>query len=165
MTNDAVNVIDLLEAQHREVEALFAELEQTDAGKRDIVTTLAQKLLAHMLVEQTIVYPAFAQTLEDCVHEGYEEHEVARFALSRLLATRSNDATFDAKVKALKELVEHHVKEEERSMFPRARKHIDAARLEALGSEAKIAFDGSVPSRPATLLRRAEKVALLKRAS
>ena len=165
MTNDAVNVIDLLEAQHREVEALFAELEQTDAGKRDIVTTLAQKLLAHMLIEQTIVYPAFAKAVEDSVHEGYEEHEVARFALSRVLGTRSNDATFEAKVKALKELIEHHVKEEESTMFPKARKALGETRLREIGAEAAEAFERAVSSRPATLLRRAEKVALLKQAS
>jgi iron-sulfur cluster repair protein YtfE (RIC family) len=164
MSTEAPNVIDLLSSQHREVEALFAELEKAESGKKDIVTTLAQKLLAHMFVEQTIVYPAFANANEDSVHEGYEEHELARFALARVLGTRSNDATFDAKIKALRELIEHHVKEEENSMFPKARA-LGEARLVAIGREAKESFDRIVSSRPATLLRRAEKVALLKQAS
>lgn len=164
MNNEAVNVIELLESQHREVEALFAELEKAESGRKDIVTTLAQKLLAHMFVEQTIVYPAFADATEESVHEGYEEHELARFALSRVLGTRSNDATFDAKIKALRELIEHHVKEEERTMFPRARA-LGEARLAEIGREAKEAFDRIASSRPATLLRRAERVALLKQAS
>jgi len=165
MTNTDENVIDLLESHHREVEALFAELERTETGKKDIVTTLAQKLLAHMLIEQTIVYPAFAEAFEDAVHEGYEEHEVARFALSRVLGTRSNDATFDAKIKALRELIAHHVEEEETEIFPKVKRRFSEARLKELGAEAAEAFSMLSTGRPATLLRRAEKVALLKQAS
>jgi hemerythrin-like domain-containing protein len=41
---------------------------------------------------------------------------------------------FGAKAKVLKELIEHHADEEEKEMFPKARKALGAAELRDLGS-------------------------------
>lgn len=165
MKTNASNVIDVLEAHHRDVAATFSELDRTQTGKRDVVTTLAQKLLAHIVVVQTIVYPAFARAAADAVRDGHEEHELARFALSRVLGTRSTDATFDAKVKALRDLVEHHFAGEACVTFAKARASIDEKTLFELGAEVATAFEAMVSSRPATLMRRAERVAHVARAS
>lgn len=165
MKTNGSNVIDVLEAHHRDIAATFTELDRTQTGKRDVVTVLAQKLLAHIVVVQTIVYPAFARAAQGAVRDGHEEHELVRFALSRVLGTRSTDATFDAKVKALRDLVEHHFAGEAYIAFAKARASIDEDTLAALGAEVCTAYHAMVSSRPATLLRRAERVALLARAS
>ncbi|MFN2460888.1 MAG: hypothetical protein ABR591_09410, partial [Candidatus Velthaea sp.] len=50
-------------------------------------------------------------------------------------ASSGRDETLTAKVTVLKELVEHHVKEEESEIFSEARSAIGAEGLEALGAD------------------------------
>ena len=110
----------LLEEQHTEVKALFAQLEKGVANPRPLMTKLADSLAAHMVIEQEIFYPAVMGASPDLVRESYEEHAIARFALKRLMATRPDDPSFKARVTALRELIEHHVGEEEDDLFPKA---------------------------------------------
>lgn len=108
----------LLEQQHAEVKALFAQLEQGVADPRPLLTELAHERAAHMVIEQEIFYPAVLSASPALVREGYEEHAIARFALKRLMSTQPSDPSFAARVTALRELVEHHVGEEEDDLFP-----------------------------------------------
>jgi iron-sulfur cluster repair protein YtfE (RIC family) len=135
----------LLEKQHRKVEALFKKL---DGGKGDlhaIAIDLATDLAAHMVIEEEIFYPAVKAVKPDLVLESYEEHAIARYALKRLLAADSHAESFAAKVTALKELIEHHVQEEESDLFPKVNKAL-GEQLEPLGAEMKERFDEMVAS-------------------
>lgn len=151
----------LLEQQHREVEALFAELEKGAKDARKTVKELARNLLAHMVIEQAIFYPAVKEAGADAIHEAYEEHHVARVEIARLVATDTDDETFAAKVKTLKELIAHHVKEEEKELFPKVRKRVEAEQLASLGESMKKDFDRLVERLPRTLHARAEAVDVL----
>lgn len=108
----------LLETQHREVESLFAKLEEGEGDVPALVQELANNLAAHMTIEQEIFYPGVRLLDEDLVDESFEEHAIAELALKRLLATRPDEEIFEARVKALKELIENHVEEEEEELFP-----------------------------------------------
>jgi hemerythrin-like domain-containing protein len=122
----------LLEDQHRKVEALFEKLESGGADGA-VLEELANSLAAHMAIEQDIFYPAIKEVDSDLVNESFEEHSIAEVALKRLLATDSDDDSFDARVTALKELIEHHVEEEEEELFPAVEKALSAETLEKLG--------------------------------
>jgi hemerythrin-like domain-containing protein len=135
-----MNAIELLESQHREVEALFEKLEKGKAGRPKLLIQLANSL-AHMAIEQDIFYPAVKEVDSDLVNESYEEHSLAEVALKRLLATEPDDEAFDARVTALKELIEHHVEEEEQELFPSVAKVLEAKTLEKLGQVMKPRFD------------------------
>ena len=132
---------DLLEKQHRTVEGLFKKLEGGGGDIPALLKELAADLAAHMIVEQEIFYPAVLKVKEDLVLEGYEEHAAAEGALKRLLKTSPKDVTFKAKVTVLKELIEHHVKEEEGDLFPKVEKALGAERLTELGRKMKPLFD------------------------
>jgi len=131
----------LLEKQHRKVESTFKKLEGPKPDAAALLHELANDLVAHMAIEQKIFYPVVRSVKEDLVLESYEEHAVAELALKRLLATDPGDATFKAKVTTLKELIEHHVKEEEEDLFPKVEKALGDEQLEALGKEMKAAFE------------------------
>ncbi len=135
---------ELLEAQHRKVEQLFKRIESGRSDKKATVRELADALGAHMMIEEEIFYPAVKKVKEDLVMESYEEHDVARYALRNLLGTSVSDERFDARVTALKELIEHHVKEEEEDLFPKVRKAMADETQSALGKEMKDAFGGYV---------------------
>ena len=131
----------LLENQHRKVEALFKKLEN---GRSDPVATLeelANSLAAHMAIEQEIFYPKVKELDSDVINESYEEHAVAELALKRLLMTDPAEEAFMARVTTLKELIEHHVQEEEEELFPTVEKKIDEDELNQLGKAMKARFD------------------------
>lgn len=123
----------LLEDQHRKVEALFEKLE-SGGSDADVLEELANSLAAHMAIEQDIFYPAIKEVDSDLVNESFEEHSIAEVALKRLLATDDGDDSFDARVTALKELIEHHVEEEEEQLFPAVEKALSEETLEKLGT-------------------------------
>jgi hemerythrin-like domain-containing protein len=131
----------LLEKQHRKVEAAFKKLEGGHSDPAPILEELANDLTGHMAIEQKIFYPAAKETDEDQILESFEEHALAEIALKRLLATDPGHETFHAKVSALKELILHHVKEEEETLFPEVEKALGEEKLEALGKRMSEAFE------------------------
>lgn len=131
-----MNAIDLLEAQHRQVEKIFSQIEKAKsaAAKTTLFEKLADNLAVHAAIEEHQFYPAVkAKRTEDVLLESLEEHLGIKRVLADLLETEADDDTFDAKIKVLQEQVEHHVEEEETDLFPKARKVLDAEMLEALG--------------------------------
>ncbi len=155
----------LLERQHRKVEAIFKKLESGRAKAEPLVIELATDLLAHMAIEQDIFYPAIKAVDEDLVLESFEEHAVAQVALKRLVEADPDDKAFKAKVIVLKELIQHHVEEEEEELFPKVEKALGEEKLVFLGKQMKAAFDeaveagyeGALPKGKTTSADRAEK--------
>ncbi len=131
----------LLEAQHRTVEALFEKLECGQGDRATTLVELARNLVAHMVVEQEIFYPAIKQTDEELVNESYEEHALGELALRRLLSTSPAEPTFKARVSALKELIAHHVSEEEEELFPQVEESVADETLTQLTKQMKARFD------------------------
>ncbi|HTA89388.1 MAG TPA: hemerythrin domain-containing protein [Polyangiaceae bacterium] len=130
----------LLEKQHLAVKALFKKLERGSSPAAPLLKQLSNNLAAHMAIEQEIYYPAAKAVKEDLIFESLEEHSLAELGLKRLLATRSKDASFRAKVTACKELIEHHVEEEEGELFPAVDKNLGAEELAEMAKRMKARF-------------------------
>jgi hemerythrin superfamily protein len=137
------DAIALLKKDHARVKALLAELEHTTerAAKRreKLLAEIVKELQAHTRIEEELFYPAYRDAVtkkEDTklYYEAVEEHRVVDFVIPDILECDPGATEFAAKVKVLKELVEHHAKEEERDMFPRARRMLGAAELQDLGA-------------------------------
>ncbi len=139
------NAIDLLESQHREVEALFKQLEETSdrayKAREHLFEEIAQKLTHHAKIEEKLFYPEGQAADKDLTLEAYEEHEVMKHLISRIRRTETRDETFMAKCTVLKEVVEHHVKEEESDYFPKCKKTMSADELDELGLQMKTLYD------------------------
>ena len=132
---------DLLKKQHRKVEAIFKKLEGGRGDGKALAIELANNLAAHMAIEQDIFYPAIVSVDPDLVSESFEEHALAETAIKRLLATEPDDGAFKARVVATKELIEHHVGEEEDDLFKKVKKALDTDKLEEMGAQMKARFD------------------------
>lgn len=133
-----MSAIDMLEAQHREVEELFDEYEgaESAAEKRELFEIIADKLAVHAAIEEKHFYPAVkAKQTEDILHEAVEEHLAVKRLLADLLALEADHEQFDAKMTVLREQIEHHVGEEEDEMFPKVKKLLDRDELDALEQE------------------------------
>jgi hypothetical protein len=134
----------LLTKQHDEVRALFKRIESTRShgDKLQIFDELAQNLVAHDAIEREIFYPACEQAMgmNDLLGEALVEHGVVEFSLFQAdEARRSND--FEFKCTVLKEMVEHHVKEEEDEFFPRVERALGKEKLLELGVRLKERFE------------------------
>jgi len=67
-------------------------------------------------------------------HEGNNEHQIVEQQLQKLSADRGNAGEqWMAELKVLRELVDHHVNEEESTGFSCARDEFDKDELEAMG--------------------------------
>ena len=138
-----MNAIQWLKQDHKTVRGLLSDLEATTrrALKRrgELLAKVAREIDVHTRIEEEIFYPAFKQAGdrgEDAklYHEAREEHRAAgEMVLPDLLKTAPDSEEFGGRAKVLKELVEHHAREEEREMFPRARQLLTAAQLRELG--------------------------------
>jgi hemerythrin superfamily protein len=136
-----MNAIDLLKQQHGIVKKSLEKVHKS-GGSFEELKRIADELVAHMVIEEHIFYPRVKELMKDMIEESFEEHAVARFELARLLQANGPDKKTRALV--LKELLEHHIEEEEEEMFPKVKKHVDAAELDALGLKMKTAFDNAV---------------------
>ena len=123
--DDAPDAISLLKSDHREVEGLFSQFEKTTgrARKHAIVKKICDALIVHMTIEEAIFYPparaALKQAGEDLLDEAVVEHEGIKWRIDLLKKMKPDDDLYDAEVKVLAEYVRHHVKEEERELFPK----------------------------------------------
>lgn len=119
-----MDVFKLLKKDHQKVKELFERIEGTSGEKTRDKTfkELAADLAVHSKVEETIVYPRLQQfdELREMVAEAFEEHRVAEQLLEELAAMEQKDQQWDAKLTVLKEMIEHHVEEEEGELFPEA---------------------------------------------
>ena len=132
------DAIALLKNDHRKVEELFEDFEKArgEGRKERLAHEICLELSVHAAIEEEIFYPACEGKVdEDLLKESYVEHDAVKVMIAEIQAGNGqSDEFFDAKVKVLKEEVEHHVEEEEKRMeglFAQARKaELD---LEGLG--------------------------------
>jgi hemerythrin superfamily protein len=159
LVSSNMNAIELLKMQHEKVTKALDDVHENGA-RGNKLTTIADELVAHMVIEEHIFYPRVKELMKDMVGESFEEHAVARFELARLLQASGPEVKTRALV--LKELLQHHIEEEEKEMFPKVQKNIDTVELEQLGARMKAAFETAVakgyasfvPSRPGAGTRR-----------
>jgi hypothetical protein len=148
----SIDVLELLQSQHDEVDQLMSKLE---AGTGDRVATfreLADKLAAHATVEEKIFYPSvMKEQTSDMLHEAVEEHLAIKRVLADMLEldpTAEKDE-FDAKLSVLKEEVSHHAREEEEAkLFPKLRASMSVDDLAALGNEVLAMFEELMAQEP-----------------
>ena len=139
---DAGGAIDFLMSQHRDVEALFNELETAGdraVTKKDkLAERIVEALTAHTKIEETIFYPAVKSIAPDLILESFEEHAAIKGVIRRFGGADVGDESFDAKAKVLKELVQHHVKEEEDDLFPQVKSALSREELADLGRKMQV---------------------------
>ena len=135
-----MNPIELLTEDHRAVKKLLAKGEELGTSKpakrREIFETIKREMTVHEQIEEEIFYKELRghAKAKDIVLEGIEEHNVVDTIMNDLEITEPDDEYWPAKFKVMKENIEHHIGEEEETMFPIARKVFDADELEELGT-------------------------------
>lgn len=136
------NAIAMLKSDHATVKRLLRELGETgDRAVKErerLVNEIERELKMHSQIEEEVFYPAFKAATEktdaeDLFYEATEEHHLVDIELPSLKAANPKSHEFVAKAKVLKDLVEHHIREEEAEMFAKARQLFSEDQLRQLG--------------------------------
>jgi hemerythrin superfamily protein len=140
MSSDAITV---LQSDHREVERLFARAKAPNADLDALAVAIAEALLVHTEIEEKVFYPAARErahatsnvALEKLTDEARREHGIVKGMLQRLSDARGQKPALRQILWRLEKTVLVHVLEEERLIFPLARRAFDEAELHRLGDE------------------------------
>lgn len=130
----------LLIEDHDKVKQLFKQYEKlkeegNSEEKAVLAAEICLELTVHAQVEEEIFYPAVREATDDddLMNEAEVEHASAKDLIAQIGEMDPKDEMLDARVKVLGEYVNHHVQEEEKEMFPKARNaKVD---LKTLGDE------------------------------
>src|SRR6266508_4433862 len=150
---DEPDVVDVLMADHREVEGIFAELEKPGGSpqrRRDLAQVVIAELVRHSTAEEQHLYPATREYLPD--GDRIAEHELAEHAraedvMHQLMKLDADEDTFNHLLAKLISDIRHHIQEEETKLFPRLRDACYRATLVQLGRKA-LAAEKVAPTRP-----------------
>jgi iron-sulfur cluster repair protein YtfE (RIC family) len=114
---------EMLKEDHRRVDRLFQKVKNTPKGEHlALFEQIKAELDVHAHIEETAFYPVLLKKgkkdLQDITREGIEEHAQAKMFLAEIDGTTLRNKQYEAKLKVLMEDIEHHVTEEEDTMFP-----------------------------------------------
>ena len=184
---------ELLKADHKKVSDLFSRIESASGNaKTNLFKKIRDELELHTHIEEKIFYPALENTeaARDLTLEAYEEHKGVKRLLSELDQSQPGDE-WDAKLKVLRENVEHHVDEEEGELFDKAQDVLSDEEADRLGERMQnekrkvggeaavvepqqtglvaavkraLGLDKSSPAKSSSRARRAQKSSKQKRA-
>ena len=138
---NGTDVRGMLKADHQVILELVKELDEAKSSpqRRALVARLKPVLVAHSRAEEQAVYVPMTKVAGSpdarmAGSEGAVEHSLADTVLGRLFDTE--DASTDmwkAHAKVLRELLEHHIKEEEGELFEELGEHFSDKERDAMG--------------------------------
>lgn len=156
MTDEQRDVIEILSEDHREVEAIFTELETMwaagsgadDERRKDLVDQATIELVRHAVAEEVVVYPAVKEKVSaEEAERAKREHAEAEQTMKRLENLSPDDAEFETQLRTLMQEIREHVVQEEGEMFPRMRAVMSQQELVELGSRVE-KIKKMAPTRP-----------------
>jgi hemerythrin superfamily protein len=132
-TPDAAAV---LKAEHAAVQKLFESFEKArkESVKKRLAADICRELTIHARIEEEIFYPAMREALDEAhlLDEADVEHASAKALIAEIERGSPAESHWEATVKVLGEYIRHHVKEEEKQLFPQAK--ASEADLKELGA-------------------------------
>lgn len=144
-----------LTQEHEELKELLKTAEECEPSERkNILVHIEHALVPHARGEEKTLYALMQERAQEgeakeLTSEAYEEHHVVDKLLADLKATDVKDEQWVAKLKVLKENIEHHAEEEENQLFQQAQKIFSAQEfqdiLEAYQSS-KQAYEDTLPT-------------------
>ena len=125
----ALDAVDLLMQDHREVESLFRDFEYLRQNRKDsgrVIANACAELKVHDTLETEVFYAAVAAAgdaeIQGLLSEAEKEHDTILELIEKLERTRTDHKQRDAYFSILAEHVKHHVLTEETEMFPLVRR-------------------------------------------
>ncbi len=140
-------IYEVLKKDHQKLQNIMDEIDETanqpaaeqESGRSKLLGTMKNILLAHAKTEEAIFYKSIIDqpATHDLTMEALEEHKQAERLLLELEDLAPGDERWMSKFKTLRAGIEHHIEEEEKEMFKKAKKVLTKDEAEEMGSEFK----------------------------
>jgi hemerythrin superfamily protein len=138
----AEGILQDLHNDHQEVSELIEQIMKTEESseRTSMFKELMNMLIAHSHAEQSVLYKKMEKSEDEKARkfafEGTNEHQLVEQQLQQMSRARNKASEqWTAQLTVLKELVNHHVKEEESTGFSCARSEFDKEQLEKMGQQ------------------------------
>lgn len=123
------DIVKALKEDHKELRRFGETLKSEDASnseKKEAYKNFSSLLKSHAKSEEKAVYAKCCpvEELTQEAEEGYIEHKIADNLMKDIATTRNSDK-WNALVKVLAEVVEHHADEEEKELLPKVKEHFE----------------------------------------
>jgi hemerythrin-like domain-containing protein len=131
----ARDILKTLKSEHYEIKGLFEKLNATtdraSKTRTELLAKIDQGLLPHAKWEESVFYPAFAKRADrdglKTNAEAIAEHRAVELTVMPDVHDAEVDTPeFAGRAKVFGEFVDHHAKEEEKTMFKMARELFSA---------------------------------------
>lgn len=135
------DLISVITADHRAVEAVFSELENRTGSpehRRDLADHVIAELLRHSVAEERFLYPVARTRLPDgdeVADKQIAEHAEAERVMRELEALPPSDPLFEQLLAQLMQDIRTHIQDEEHNLLPRLRSACSAEELRDLGEK------------------------------
>lgn len=135
------DILDTLQMEHGDVQELLERLVDSHNARdqKALVSQIKKALLPHAKAEEKVVYDAVlalkGKEAKIEGHEGYIEHGLAEQTLKKLDKLTANTPEFNAAAKVLKELLDHHIKEEESDIWAQVKDNFSPEQRERMNRD------------------------------
>lgn len=130
-----------VKADHDALRRVMEKIDKTrgkETKKRtELLAEMKSLLLLHSRAEEEVVYKRAVKnaSLREHILEAREEHEQAERILGELEALDPDAERWEAKFSVLREMIEHHMEEEEDELLPQAAQDFSEEEIDSLGDE------------------------------
>jgi len=122
-----MDALTVLRREHTRIEQLFIEFDSLSdcacSGRKAIMREIDELVRRHIAMEEALIYPHLAKAPEwaddrtTSLH-GEEEHQLVLRLLEEIAATECHAAVYVARARVLRDVLLHHIEEEEAYIFP-----------------------------------------------
>lgn len=128
-----MNVLSQIKKEHNDFRKVLKEIEKDKVKKADKFEKFISKLLAHHKAEEEILFKDLSKKSDakgkNIVLEMIEEHHLGQYQSKVIQKISEKNKTWDAKFTVFKEVLEHHMEEEETDLFKKAKKYFSKEEL------------------------------------
>lgn len=138
-------ILDILKKDHDKVRKILLEVDKilgeyptvSETQELALMKILYNELEPHAKAEEVTFYKDLKSNSTNNLnpYEGVEEHKLALQVLKTLLKNNLNANERSAKIQVLKEMLLHHIREEESQYFKQARELFSNEQLVKIGKE------------------------------
>jgi hemerythrin-like domain-containing protein len=138
-----MNAIQFLKNEHDKAKRAFAEIQAASGSQRaQLWANLEPELKTHEQIEEEALYGPVAQevgpkdeSLKEWQEQHHEEVSEAEALIEEIDDLDPSADEWIEKVEELKETLEHHIQEEEGTIWPRIEQAWDRSKLEHAGQQ------------------------------
>ena len=129
-----MKLLEEIKNEHDQIRDYFLQMENNEEKAPEIFKELATFVLSHHDSEEKVVFPELSRKKDVVKTKNHllAEHASVRRTIQIILDTPDDDKMWEPHVHVLKDLLAHHVEEEEEELFEVLREEKDEAELKEL---------------------------------